>query len=414
MKAVGAIGRKMIDIGGAKPVEADRIAEVYSAGHVTLYNPRSGKTVDRSLKGMEPWELVEALGGTEVFATHRLNWEYDAVVWMRRSMIRNVVRGVDPSGKHVEPWSYVQMIYHPELPDPYPVGTECGLWWSAITPLTVAETWDSLNARGPVIRPTRRVKPPRPVLDVERLSHALEGKKALAGVSDQVLAVARPQAHLVHTPDPEAVVAYLVDVEEQKGQKLLAVVDLARLDPALGLPESGSLSFHHDGRSSTWGDKATHAKRFSVSYSESSAGLIVEGTSGLVPMTATTGVGLPPIDSTDGEAIEFQTEKQEDAYVDLLAKLYGEPRFPGGVPGTWIGGYPYQLQDDMQEQCAEMAQKAWGIESEPEEWRLLLQLASESDASMSWGEDGFLYYWIRESDLAARDFSHVWCILQTM
>ena len=33
---------------------------------------------------------------------------------------------------------------------------------------------------------------------------------------------------------------------------------------------------------------------------------------------------------------------------------------------------------------------------------------------MSWGDDGFLYYWIRESDLAARDFSHVWCILQTM
>lgn len=402
----------MIDIGGARPVEGDSISEIYSAGYVVLYNQRTGKVTDRNLKTVQAWELVEALGGTEVFASYVINAERDAVVWLRRSLIRGVVEGVPD--KDLRSWSIVQMVYNLPIADPYRWigdGAPDGAFY---TPLTVAETWELLNERGPVIRPTRRVKPPRPVLDVERLSHALEGKQALACVSDQVLAVARPQAHLVHTPDPEAVVAYLVDVEEQKGPKLLAVVDLARLDPALGLPESGSLSFYHDCRSSTWGDKAAHAKRFSVSYSESSARSIVEGASGLVPMTATTGIGLPTIGSTDGDLIAFETDKQEDAYVDLCAKLFGEPGFPGGVPGTWLGGYPYQLQDDMQEQCVEMAQKAWGIESEPEEWRLLLQLASESDASMSWGEDGFLYYWIRESDLAACDFSHAWCILQTM
>lgn len=60
-----------------------------------------------------------------------------------------------------------------------------------------------------------------------------------------------------------------------------------------------------------------------------------------------------------------------------------------------------------------MALKVWGIKPHPREWRLLLQLASESGVNMSWGDEGFLYYWIRESDLAERCFDKVWCILQT-
>lgn len=401
----------LIDIGGARPVEGDNIGEIYSVGVVEVYNPRTGKYSERNLKTMQAWELVEALGGTEVFASYVINAERDAFVWLRRSLIRGVVEGIPD--KDLRPWSIVQMVYHLPIPDPYrwSDGAPDGAFY---TPLTVAETWELLNERGPVLRSTREVEPPLPVLDADRLSRALADSELLSELSDQLLSIARPQSHLVNNKDPEAIVAYLIDVEGQKAPKLLAVVDASRLDPSLGFPETGSLSFYHDGRSSTWGDKPSHAKRFSVSYSESSADSIVEGRTGLVPMTATTGIGLPTIGSTDAEAIAFETDKQEAAYVDLLADLFGEPGFPGGVPGTWLGGYPYQLQDDMQEQCVAMARKAWGIESEPEQWRLLLQLASESDASMSWEEEGFLYYWIREQDLTARDFSHVWCILQTM
>ncbi len=402
-----------VDIGGAKPVEGDSISEIYYPSNiVTLYNSKSGKTKDRTLKTMEPWELVDLLGGTEVFASYVLDADRGAVGWIRRSLIRGVIQGIDP--KDPGPWSLVQMVYHPHIPEPYRPRGDSGLDWAFTTPLTVAETWEILNAREPVIRPARPAKPPRPVPDAARIRKALGALKPLAGIADRVLAAARPQVHLVATRDSDGASSFLLDLEGQKGLTRLAVIDLAGLDDRLGLPSDGSLVFTRDARSKVWGDKPSHALRSSVEYSELSAADVgAAERERAIPLTVVFGVGLPSVDSTDGEAIGFETDGQEVAYVNLLTDLYGDPGSRGGVPGTWLGGYPYQLQDDMQEQCAEMAKAAWGIDSEPAEWRLLLQLASEPAANMSWGDNGFLYYWIRESDLAARDFSHVWCILQT-
>jgi uncharacterized protein YwqG len=46
------------------------------------------------------------------------------------------------------------------------------------------------------------------------------------------------------------------------------------------------------------------------------------------------------------------------------------------------------------------------------EWRLLLQIDSEQDAGMLWGDVGRIYYWIRARDLAARHLDQAWLILQ--
>lgn len=45
-------------------------------------------------------------------------------------------------------------------------------------------------------------------------------------------------------------------------------------------------------------------------------------------------------------------------------------------------------------------------------WRLLLQLDSDDDAGMMWGDLGSLYFWIREEDARNADFSNAWMILQ--
>ena len=47
------------------------------------------------------------------------------------------------------------------------------------------------------------------------------------------------------------------------------------------------------------------------------------------------------------------------------------------------------------------------------DWRLLLQLDTDNDAGMMWGDTGVLYFWIREQDARAKDFSKVWVILQS-
>jgi uncharacterized protein YwqG len=56
--------------------------------------------------------------------------------------------------------------------------------------------------------------------------------------------------------------------------------------------------------------------------------------------------------------------------------------------------------------------KAKELESGRNDWILLLQLDSDDDTGMMWGDVGMLYFWIRKSDLIIHDFSNVWMILQ--
>ena len=45
-------------------------------------------------------------------------------------------------------------------------------------------------------------------------------------------------------------------------------------------------------------------------------------------------------------------------------------------------------------------------------WRLLLQVDSEGEAGMMWGDAGMPYYRIYDQDLAARNSDNVWMVLQ--
>jgi uncharacterized protein YwqG len=83
-------------------------------------------------------------------------------------------------------------------------------------------------------------------------------------------------------------------------------------------------------------------------------------------------------------------------------------------------GHPNQLQDDMQLQCALMAN---GVRSMDEpgaadllktksDWLLLLQVDSDYNAGMKWATSGLLYYWIERRALANYRFWQSWLVLQ--
>lgn len=82
--------------------------------------------------------------------------------------------------------------------------------------------------------------------------------------------------------------------------------------------------------------------------------------------------------------------------------------------------HPVQA-DAMEEQCQRVMQeldlesadlKTSERMSPTTDWRLLLQIDTDNDAGMMWGDTGMLYFWIREQDARVRDFSKVWMILQ--
>lgn len=52
------------------------------------------------------------------------------------------------------------------------------------------------------------------------------------------------------------------------------------------------------------------------------------------------------------------------------------------------------------------------LESNADDWILLLQIDSDESIDLMWGDVGSIYYWIRHEDLARQRFDSVWMALQ--
>lgn len=110
----------------------------------------------------------------------------------------------------------------------------------------------------------------------------------------------------------------------------------------------------------------------------------------------------------------------DDAAFDLQRSNFGDG------PEHRIGGYPTPIQNDSMELEAELASSgvylgdpagysAAGPGTEAlarSEWFLLLQIDSDDDAGIMWGDSGMLYIWVRERDARRGNFDNAWFILQ--
>jgi uncharacterized protein YwqG len=129
------------------------------------------------------------------------------------------------------------------------------------------------------------------------------------------------------------------------------------------------------------------------------------------------------LSDAESEAYWHLTEEleREGARVPAeVAEAPGTARYP---PIHRLGGVPHEIQNPMEAEC-ELARRGEDPLALPysrkEEiadeakarWRLLLQVDSDDEAGMMWGDAGMLYYWIRDDDLAARRFDRAWCVMQ--
>ncbi|NEB00994.1 YwqG family protein [Streptomyces sp. SID13726] len=86
--------------------------------------------------------------------------------------------------------------------------------------------------------------------------------------------------------------------------------------------------------------------------------------------------------------------------------------------GHQVGGHAAPVQGPVEYDLASAelgGTHAWGdqlLDQEAERWLVLAQFDSDSDAKMTWGDEGTLYWLIRPEDLAAERFDRARLIVQ--
>lgn len=249
----------------------------------------------------------------------------------------------------------------------------------------------------------------------------------------------RPALHLVprHSggfsrfgglPQMPSSVAWPVWNEESLA--FLAQLSLAELHASLPsfLPSSGFLFFFYDQDQGVWGFDPNDLGGWRVLYAAEDcvalperaapADLGVEFTYRPAPV-APRRIELLP-DSQGLTKPEFDWSRDGEAYSELRLSAFGE------LQHHQVLGYPTPVQnDDMEEECQLAFNGIYvgdaegykdprvpGLKAGAKDWKLLLQLDTDDDIGWMWGDVGTLYFWVREQDASAGDFSKVWMVFQ--
>ncbi|HEV8394404.1 MAG TPA: YwqG family protein [Vicinamibacterales bacterium] len=205
----------------------------------------------------------------------------------------------------------------------------------------------------------------------------------------------------------------------------LACLDLPALQATLAipwLPSSGRLLFFYDAENQPWGfdpkDRGSWAVML-VGDTHTSSG--PEG----AQLGARRAVSFRAIDTYPSwERAEVKALQLSDAEAELL--IDGGSAVYGPLPHHQVGGFPHPIQgDEMELECqlvshglycgdssGYLSREAAGLAEGARDWRLLLQIDSDDDLGVMWGDAGILYFWIREQDARAGRFDQAWVVLQ--
>ena len=226
----------------------------------------------------------------------------------------------------------------------------------------------------------------------------------------------------------------------------MAQFDLAQVRPMDTdglLPETGLLSFFYEMQTQNWGFDPADRGCARVYYFEDTSDLapaafpedlaeecrFPEREVTFAPRVTVPGWEECAVLDGYGElSARFPEEVNDwEKYCDLSAE-YGAPTNREGTDATQLLGWPCEIQGTMEREC-EMAsrgiycgsgpvelppQQKQDIAAASRDWILLFQMDSvnERDSTLMFGDDGYIYYWVRRQDLAERKFDDVWLILQ--
>lgn len=209
----------------------------------------------------------------------------------------------------------------------------------------------------------------------------------------------------------------------------VAQLDLAAMRAVGGpdwLPAAGRLLFFYDLELGGWGFDPDEAGSSVVLHDTGEAiqatepdDLDAEARFDPYPVAFAADVSFPGEDRVDAHLADLSEPDERALEAALEAMAPAEPAHQ-------VGGYAGAIQNDGMELECQLVTNGLNLGSPkgyaaPQvatlrpgaaDWRLLLQLDTDDAAGMMWGDVGRLYFWVREADARAGDFSKTWTILQ--
>jgi len=220
----------------------------------------------------------------------------------------------------------------------------------------------------------------------------------------------------------EAQAKHLIDliapVAEPRPLAFVAQIDLVgiqavqSLDP--DLPVSGRLLFFYDAQQQPWGINPGDSAGWSVLYDITDPAGLERLTPPRSPGPSGAATGFaalrchgraewsPVPEDQVLLAIPDRSDPDRARLADWYGDRYGKLLDRRDWHAHQAGGHPDQIQDGQPPG------------KRGEDWVLLMQIDSDDRISMTWGDSGMLYVWIRRDDLRARQFDRAWVVLQSL
>lgn len=221
---------------------------------------------------------------------------------------------------------------------------------------------------------------------------------------------------------------------EHKGRPMgfLACIDLSQLPDALDwLPKTGKLLFFYDMEEQPWGFDPNDRGGWSVIHVTEP--LETKALKAAAPPNFNPEhllksksirfvmANLPPTWEETALSPLNLTEVENEALMEWRSTLSGEG------PLHLMGGYPNPIQNaEMALECQLVSNglycgdptgyqdpRAKQLAESAKDWQLLLQMDSDDDLGVMWGDVGSIYFWIRADDAKQGHFDRAWLISQS-
>lgn len=271
-----------------------------------------------------------------------------------------------------------------------------------------------------------------------------EWQEMKLNLRDKVLGLSQPAVHLLKTENrtnSKFGGKPIVDQSEfewprsnGKPMCFLAQFDLNEIAQAYEyqwLNKSGSILFFYDVIEMPWGFDPKDRGQWKVIYQENptkeleypsdlASELIVKE-----KYIAASKIEILP--SWENKSIQDLklTEEEIDLFIEIEHHFEEFDPYGESLPHQ-VGGFPRPVQgDEMQFECEQASngifmgdgkgyKKASDVDFDlaKEKWQLLLQLDSDDELGLMWGDLGKIYFWVERDKAKENNFENTWLVLQ--